>query len=133
MVDTTDLCRASSEWNNKSPRDKFNSPRAPEETALPRSVSLSENLDRKPRLFEIGPSSSEYRPALPARRPAGEKPLSQEILELLEGFDISLAPRGSDRPADSPTNLYANLGEDIKRTIPLRGVTPVTMGELCVL
>ena len=42
-------------------------------------LSLSESLDRGPKLLELGPSSSEYRPALPVRRAAGEKPLSQEI------------------------------------------------------
>ena len=110
------LCRVSSEWNNKSPRDRSGSPQASEgiSSLLPRSVSLLESLDTRHRLLELGPSSSEYRPELPVRRPVGEKLHSLEGQELLE----------------SPSNLYANLGEEIK---PSRGVTPVTMGKCCVL
>ena len=122
--------RASSEWNNKTPKTKTSSSLLQEEihgSALHRSVSLSETLDRRPKLLELGPSSSEYRPALPVRRPPGEKSLSQEIQELLEGFDISLAPRARPTDRDSPSNLYANLGEDWMCEQPRRA-TPVPLG-----
>ena len=131
MFVTNPLRRASSEWNNKTPRNKMNSSLLQEVAVhcspLHRSVSLSESLDRRPKLLELGPSSSEYRPALPVRRAPGEKPLSQEIQELLEGFDISLAPQTRQLDRVSPSNLYANLGED-GMSEQQRQATPVPIG-----
>ncbi|KAI6658127.1 Neuron navigator 3-like [Oopsacas minuta] len=128
------LKRASSEWNNRTPKNKTNPSQVQEEEMRPstihRSVSMSESLDRRPKILELGPSSSDYRPALPVRRPVGEKPLSQEIQELLEGFDITLSPRPVVRDGESPSNLYANLGED--RKTEHQRATPVTLDTVSI-
>ena len=84
------LLRASSELDNKTPKAKTRSPLLQEEihgSALHRSVSLSETLDRRPKVLESGPLSL----ALLLRWPQGEMSPSQVV-----------------RTRDAPTEVLSN-------------------------